>query len=185
MTVIHTSRLELRRFSASDGEDLYEYLSDPQVVRFEPYTVFTREQSHREAARRAGDPSFWAVCLKAGGKLVGNVYLNYITPLELFTWELGFVFNARYQKQGYGLESCTALMQHAFDQQGARRIIALCNPENRSSWRLMERLGMRREGYMRQNIYFHCGEDGQPLWQDTYQYAILAQEWQKRNAKQP
>lgn len=182
MSVIHTQRLEIRRFQPGDWEDLYDYLGDPQVVRYEPYGIHSRDDCRNEAARRAADPSFWAVCLKEGGKLIGNVYLHYTAPVDLFTWELGFVFNIRYQKQGYGLESCTALIDYILRDWDARRIIALCNPENRSSWRLLERLGFRREGHLRQNVYFHCSEDHRPIWQDTYQYAILADEWTKLRA---
>lgn len=56
-----TQRLVLRRFQADDWRDLHDYLSDTEVVRFEPYEVFTEADSRGEAARRAGDPCFWAV----------------------------------------------------------------------------------------------------------------------------
>ena len=56
---IETKRLLLRPFTAADGEDLYSYLSDPEVVRFEPYDVFTKADAEKEAARRAGDPNFF------------------------------------------------------------------------------------------------------------------------------
>ena len=64
---IETKRLLLRPFTAADGEDLYSYLSDPEVVRFEPYDVFTKADAEKEAARRAGDPNFFAVVLKKPG----------------------------------------------------------------------------------------------------------------------
>ena len=59
-------------------------------------------------------------------------------------------------------------------------VTAECNPMNVRSWKLMERLGMRREGEFRQNVYFRKDSDGNPVWQDTYQYAILANEWNNR-----
>ena len=60
----------------------------------------------------------------------------------------------------------------------------MVNPLNTASWRLLERLGMRREGYLMQNIVFHRDEEGQPLWQDTYAYAMLAEEWEGRVERQ-
>ena len=73
---LETDRLIIRRFKADDWEDLYEYLSDPDVVRFEPYEVFNKEQAKEEAASRSKIESFFAVCLKASGKLIGNIYIQ-------------------------------------------------------------------------------------------------------------
>lgn len=53
----------------------------------------------------------------------------------------------------------------------------MCNPQNQSSWKLLERLGFRREGTLIRNIYFFCDEAGEPLWQDTYEYGMLKEEW--------
>ena len=178
--MLETERLILRRFRAGDWRDLHEYLSDEAVVRFEPYGVFTEEESRREAARRAGDECFWAVCLKENGKLIGNLYFARQDPVELETWELGYVFNAKYQGKGYATEAARALVGDSFRAQNARRVIAMCNPLNERSWRLLERLGMRREGHLRQNIWFKKNTAGQPIWVDTYEYAILASEWAER-----
>jgi len=53
----------------------------------------------------------------------------------------------------------------------------MCNPLNEPSWRLLERLGMRREGHLIKNIYFKKDECGNPIWADTLEYAVLASEW--------
>jgi RimJ/RimL family protein N-acetyltransferase len=169
-----TQRLLIRRFSPGDWRDLHEYLSQPEVVRFEPYGVFTKEASKKEAARRAGDPAFWAVCLRDSGKLIGNVYLS---KQEFGTWELGYVFNENYHGMGYATEAARALLDDAFANQNARRVAAMCNPLNASSWRLLERLGFRREGHFVRNIYFKKDAAGAPIWCDTYAYGILREEW--------
>ncbi|HEX3027681.1 MAG TPA: GNAT family N-acetyltransferase, partial [Clostridia bacterium] len=91
--MIETQRLTVRRFTAGDWKDLYEYLSDPKVVIFEPYEVFSEDECKREAARRSGDDAFWAVCLKQNQKLIGNIYL---VKQDFDTWELGYVFNSSY-----------------------------------------------------------------------------------------
>ncbi len=173
--MLKTQRLTIRRFAPEDGADLFEYLSDPKVVHYEPYDVFTMDEAREEAGRRALDDAFWAVCIDDGRKLIGNIYLN---KLEFDTWELGYVFNAAYQGKGYALESARALIHHIISTHNARRIVAYCNPENEKSWHLMERLGMRREGHLLANIYHKKDANGCPVWHDTYEYAILAQEWQ-------
>ena len=166
-TPIVTERLTLRDFKASDADELYAYLSDPEVVRFEPYKPFTREQSAAEAARRSADPSFWAVCLN--GRVIGNLYLHQENDTE---WELGYVFAHAYHGHGYATEAARALIDHTFATTDARKIIAMCDPLNAPSWRLMERLGMKRVKELTKNVYFFHDEQGQPIWHDTYVYEL-------------
>ena len=173
---METERLILRRFYVDDWNDLHEYLSQEETVKFEPYDIFTEEASKHEALKRSEDAAFWAVCLKSSGKLIGNIYL---AEQAFETWELGYVFNAVFLGQGYATEAARAMIDYAFEEKDARRIVALCNPLNERSWKLLERVGMRREGLLRQNVYFKTNEQGVPLWQDTYEYAILCTEWRK------
>lgn len=178
MEQMETARLIIRRFRPEDWQDLYEYLSDREVVKYEPYDAFTGEACVAEAARRAGDPAFWAVCLKDGGKLIGNLYLSNAEP-EFSRWELGYVFNRHFQGKGYATESCRAILDHAFQDLGALRVMAMCDPLNTASWKLLERLGMRREAHKLKNVFFWRDEHGSPIWKDTYEYAILAEEWKQ------
>jgi len=171
---METARLHIRPFRPDDWPDLYAYLSLEEVVKYEPYGVFTEEACRQEALSRAQNSAFWAVCLKDSGKLIGNVYL---AKQEFDTWELGFVFNKGYQGNGYATEAAFALVDDVFKNQHARRVTAQCNPLNRPSWKLLERLGMRREGYLIQNVYFKKDASGAPIWADTFEYGILSSEW--------
>ena len=182
LPIITTSRLLIRRFTAADWQDLYEYLSDPAVVFFEPYEAYTQDACQQEAVRRAADVRFWAVALKHSGKVIGNITL---TRQDFDTWELGYVFNARYQGHGYAAESAAAVVENAILHLHARRIIAMCDPKNEKSWKLLERLHMRREGHLHQNVYFKTDGNGQPLWKDTYLYGILASQWQTPDCPAP
>jgi [ribosomal protein S5]-alanine N-acetyltransferase len=181
MELFKSERLIIRRFTAEDWKDLYEYLSDEEVVRYEPYGVFTEEACKEAAANRSKQDFFWAVCLKENGKLIGNIYFNQQMQKEINTWEIGYVFNSKYQGQGYATEACEVFLRHGFEELKAHRIAAMCNPENSASWRLLERLKMRREGHLRENNFFKYDETGKPIWIDTYEYAILAYEWFKLN----
>lgn len=177
MQQLETERLVIRRFKEEDWKDLYEYLSDEEVVRYEPYQAFSIEASQNEAKSRAESPAFLAVCLKENNKLIGNIYF---AKQEFKTWEIGYVFNRSYQGRGYATEAANAVIAYGFNTKGARRIVAMCNPLNTASWRLLERLGMRREGHLKQNIYFKKDEKGNPIWSDTYEYAILKDEYIKQ-----
>ncbi len=175
--VIDAQRVYIRRFRPTDAEDLYDYLSREEVVRFEPYPVFTRQQCDMEAAERSDNYAMLAVCLKSTNKVIGNLYFEKIEPENVMTWELGYVFNSDYWNKGYANEACSALLEYAFNTLGAHRIVAMCNPKNVASWKLLERLKFRREGHLVKNMYFNTNADGKPMWNDTYTYAMLGVEY--------
>jgi len=162
---ILTERLELRAFRAGDGADLFEYLGDPETVFFEPYDTYTREAADREAARRASDPAFIAVCL--GGKLIGNVYLG--PGDESDTAELGYVFNRAYWGHGYAVEAARTVVDAAFAS-GVRKIRAGCAENNPHSWRLLERLGMRLVERIPHAATFKKDAQGRDIWLDARKY---------------
>lgn len=109
---IETERLILRRFSGDDLQDLYEYLSDEEVVRFEPYRPMDRAEAESTLIWRIATEEMIAVVLKSSGKLIGNVYLG---KRDFEARELGFVFNRRFWGQGYAQESCQAVMQQVLN----------------------------------------------------------------------
>lgn len=167
---IQTLRLILRPYGPQDLEPLYGYLSDPEVVRYEPYRPMTRAEAERTLAERMASEEFLAVELRATGVLIGNLYLG---PRPFEALELGYVFARPHWGQGYAAEACRAALQAAFAA-GVHRVYAECDPENTPSRRLLERLGFAQEGLLRQNVYFWRDEQGRPLWKDTCLYAILA-----------
>lgn len=171
---IETDRLIIRKFRPDDFTELYDYLSDSNVVRYEPYDPYTLEQAKREAEYRSNSDEFFAVTLRDCGRLIGNLYLG---KRQFDTYELGYVFNRDWQMSGYATESAKALLHYAFGTLKAHRVIAECNPLNYRSRKLMERLGMRREAELKKNVYYRRDSFGEPIWQDTLQYAILSEEW--------
>ena len=177
--LLQGERLVLRNFNDNDGMDLYEYLSDKEVVRYEPYDVYTEEMAHKEAGERANNPSFIAVCLKDSGKVIGNLYLNKIEPEKVHTYEIGYVFNRSYHGLGYATEACRYIVEYVFGTLYAHRIIANCNSENTASWKLLERLGFRREAHRVKNMFFEVDGDGNPKWFSSCQYALLKEEYKK------
>jgi RimJ/RimL family protein N-acetyltransferase len=169
-----TARLAIRRFRPEDAADLFEYLSDPEIYRFEPGEPINRAQAEQRARDMASAPDFWAIELAAAGKVIGQLYFDQIEPAERLTCELGYILNPAYQRQGYGSEAAGALVQHALTAGGMHRVVAHCNPENTASWKLLEKIGFRREGLLHRNVFFRRDAAGEPLWTDTYVYARLA-----------
>ncbi|WP_066499602.1 GNAT family N-acetyltransferase [Abyssisolibacter fermentans] len=177
MSILETDRLIIRKFCYDDWRDLYEYLCQETVVKYEPYNVYSMEECKEEAVYRSQNDAFFAVCLKENNKLIGNVYFQQQQPTEFLTWEIGYVFNPAYYRKGYATEACKNVMKYGFEQLGAHRIIGKCNPENTSSWKLLERLSMRREGHFIKPAFFEKSNEGKPIWHDAYQYSILAEEF--------
>ncbi|GHU70984.1 hypothetical protein FACS189450_06280 [Spirochaetia bacterium] len=171
---LETGRLIIRSFTPDDWQDLYEYLSQPETVKYEPYKPFSLDEAKRESRRRSADKNFCAVVLKENGKVIGNVYL---TKRSFDDWEIGFVFNSYFGHNGYATEAAKALIDKAFAEFKAHRIFAECNPQNDRSWKLLERLNFKREGHLSQNIFFKRDTQGHPIWQDTYVYGVLVSEW--------
>ncbi|VXC44351.1 GCN5 family acetyltransferase (fragment) [Aeromicrobium sp. 9AM] len=89
--------------------------------------------------------------------------------------EIGWVVDPAHHGQGFATEAIEALFRICFDGLGLRRVIAICFTANEPSWRLMERLGMRREAHhVKDSLHREHG------WQDGYVYALLAEEWRAR-----
>jgi ribosomal-protein-alanine N-acetyltransferase len=170
---IETGRLIIRGFDSSDWRDLFEYLSDPDIYIYEPGEPTTPQQAKELAQQRSDGTDFWAVVLKQQGKVIGHLHFKQIEPHELLTWELGYIFNPAYQRCGCASEAALALVRYAFANYGTHRVVAHCNPDNVASWKVLERVGFKREGLLRKNVYFRKAADGTPLWTDTYEYGIL------------
>jgi len=142
---METGRLVLRRYNENDFEDLYEYLSDEEVVRYEPYKPMSKEEVKSNLTWRISTEEMIAVELKSTGKMMGNVYLG---KRDFNSLELGYVFNKDYWGKGYAKESYAALIQDSF-KNGVHRIFAECDPKNPASWRLLESLGFVREMHLK------------------------------------
>ncbi|MDE6387677.1 MAG: GNAT family N-acetyltransferase [Lachnospiraceae bacterium] len=173
--IAETERLILRRYHKGDLQDLFEYLSDTKVVEFEPYKPMSLDETKENLEWRIGTDEMVAIELKSSHKMIGNVYLG---KREFEALEIGYVFNRNYWGNGYAAESCEALIRQAF-LNGIHRIYAECDPDNISSWKLLEALGFRREAHFIQNVFFWQDENQKPIWKDTYVYAKLDDESDK------
>jgi [ribosomal protein S5]-alanine N-acetyltransferase len=172
--VLETERLLIRKFDANDWQDLYEYLSLPEIYRFEPGEPINAEQARQLAGERSQADNFFAVVLKSGRKMIGHLYFEQIEPKEFLTWELGYIFNPAFQRQGYCTEAARRIVEYGFKDLHAHRITAFCDPANPASWKVLEKIGMQREGYFNQKAFFRRDSQGQPVWHDCLAYGILA-----------
>jgi len=166
-----TERLRLRPFQASDFAALATYATDPDVMHYMEEGVLDEQGVRAFLQKNAGDgATAYALLLRDKDDLVGHmVFHPWFAPQ---TYEIGWVIAPPHQRQGYATEAARELLRFSFEDLHAHRVIATCQPENTASYRVMEKIGMRREGHFRKCI--HRGGD---LWWDEYFYAILAEEW--------
>jgi len=88
--------------------------------------------------------------------------------------EIGWCIDPALGGNGYATEAVVELIRIGFEELGLRRLTALCFADNEPSWRLMERVGMRREAYnVRDSLHRSLG------WLDGMMYALLAEEWDR------
>lgn len=128
-------------------------------------------------AKRASDPTQFAVCLNETDTLIGHL-LRTIATSRTAIRSVGWHFNQRFEHQGYASESVAALFDYLFKVKGARRLYARVEDYNYSSQKLCERLLMRREGCFKEFVSFE-NEEGKARYDDTYIYALLHKEWTK------
>ncbi len=172
---IETQRLRIRSFQRDDWQAVYDYTSDPAVMMHFPEGQFTPEQARAFVADNMGEHArAVAVLFKRADMLIGHMEFHpWFAPQ---TYEIGWVFNRVYHGQGYATEAALALIRYGFEALHLHRIIATCQPENVASWRVMEKLGMRREAHFRK-----CVRRPDNRWWDEYFYALLEEEWFKAN----
>jgi RimJ/RimL family protein N-acetyltransferase len=176
---ITTERLHLRPFAPDDLDAIVAIHGDPDVVRYVPWDVRGRDElrdvlaskTQRTILAREGDGLNLAAVLADTGDLIGDMSLMWRSE-EHRSAELGYLFNAAHAGHGYATEASRALLRLGFEELGLHRIFGRLDARNPASARVLERLGMRREGHFVENEWIK-GE-----WADELLYAMLDREWQ-------
>ena len=173
-------RVMLRRFQPADVAEFVAYRSSPAVARYQswdaPYPREEGERFVREIMREhpdtAGEWYQFAVALRPAGQLIGDCAAmpQASDPRQC---EIGFTIAPDHQRCGYATEAVRLLVGYLFTGRGKHRITAYCDARNAASAALLERLGMRREGHLRESTWAK-GE-----WTDDLLYAVLDHEWQQ------
>lgn len=183
--LLETERLRLRRYQDRDVEDILAYSADADfwLTRNLDWPV-TEEgvKAYWEAQLEVdlnADPVWLSLVveLKAERKAIGQVGLGVIRSGEQRQGTIGWLLGRQYQGQGLATEAARALMTYGFDHLGLHRIAARTGSDNERSWRLMERIGMRREAHFRES---HVVEGA---WRDEFVYAALADEWKREGGQ--
>ncbi|WP_311244051.1 GNAT family protein [Microbacterium sp. WCS2018Hpa-23] len=183
---VRTERLQIRPMTAPDIDAMWAWRQLPDVNRWlglAPDTIEAFRERYLDPERLAS--MYIVELLQADGTAaatpIGDVMIKVgdaWAQLEVADQakgveaELGWVLDPGYTGRGYATEAIRAVIGVCFGPLGLRRVHAGCFADNEPSWRLMERLGMRREEFSRKTALHRSGE-----WLDGMNYGILAEEW--------
>jgi len=170
MPEIETARLQLRHFTLEDLDNLFRLYSDVEVMRY--LSLRTREQTQESLHKHIQqwqqyNFGMWAVMHKDSGKMIGRCGLGLLenTP-EV---ELGYVFDKSYWNMGLATEASQATLKYGFEEVKLDRIVAIAQPENIASVRVIQKVGMK---YQKNAFYYG---------HDVVYYVISRLEWEPDN----
>lgn len=177
---LESARLVLRQFKETDLESFYAYRNDPEVAKYQGWSVpYRREKAAffvQNMSVAVAAQNKWlqiAVELKSAGEMIGDVAFVIKKDDERQT-VIGYSLARPYWGNGYALEAVSCLLAHLFDSLKLHRVTAECDVENTSSWKLLDRLGFRREAQLVENLFY------KGTYVSEYHYAMLAREWKER-----
>jgi RimJ/RimL family protein N-acetyltransferase len=180
--ILTTKRLVLREFEEGDWRAVLAYQSDPLYLRYYPWVHRTEQDViafvRQFLAQREEEPRTkfqLAITLAPFGQLIGNAGIRMKTS-DAQEADIGYELDPRYWGCGYATEVADALLTFGFQELGLHRIWAWCVAENRASAHVLEKIGMRQEGRLRENRWM------KDRWWDTLLYALLEHEWQARRS---
>ena len=178
MKTLETARLTLRKFTLDDLDAVQSYASVRENIRYMEWGPNTIEQTQAflnmamtMAEETPCQDYQYAAILRDTGRLIGGSNL----AIKGNRAEIGWILHQDFWKQGLGPEMGRAMLGLGFDELQLHRITARCDAENYGSYRVMEKIGMRREGL------FIEGRPADKLSDQNYgdelTYAMLKDEW--------
>lgn len=174
---ITTDRLLLRKLEIEDREDFFKYRSLPEVYEYQsfiPKSISAVDDFIVDIPMKPNIPNTWfqlALINKNENILIGDIGIHFLE--DNAQAEVGYTLAPSFQGQGYGIEALKAVISYLFYNLKKHRITASVDPNNIKSIRLLEKIGMRKEGHFIKS--YKMGD----MWLDDCIYAILKEEWKE------
>ena len=174
-----TERLLLRPYRETDGNRLVEIRNRPDVWRWLLRTRVDPVAFQAAWLRSVNDPHDHSCVVELDRDVIGSGSLEVLDgmgqdkgPAERAEGLLGYILDPAFAGHGYATEIAAELLSIAFDDLGLHRVTAGCFADNTASWRVMEKVGMRREQHgVKDSWHSEIG------WVDGYTYAVLRDQW--------
>lgn len=172
------SRLRLREFRFGDWPEVHEWGADPEVCRYEPWGPNTPEDTRAfvqrvlDAAAASPRTEYTLLAELQETAQIVSAGVLYLRNEANRTGSVGYVLKRAQWGHGFGTEIARLLLRFGFERFGLHRIYATCDPWNAASAHILQKIGMRHEGVMRESVLIRDG------WRDSDLYAILASDRQ-------
>lgn len=179
---LRTARLRLRAISTADASAVFSYCSNPNMT---PHTLwethrsmadtlsFVRDYVKMRYRERVPEPLGLVLLDDPGEQVIGTVGCFWAAKLHC-TMELGYALAEPFWGRGLIAEATAALLDHVFEAYAVERVQARCMVENTGSERVMQKLGMTREGTLRASLL------RRGRFRDVHMYSVLRAEWEER-----
>lgn len=169
---LQTPRLLLRRFAPGDERDCLAFRADPAVWRWLSGQPESAEDvrawlAGADEAYRSGDTYYWAIVNRADGVVIGELFVDDFGSKNRWC-ELDWRLAPAYWGNGYAAEAAKCAMAYLLETVGFHRVQAKCAAENHASQRVMQKLGMRQEGVLREAF-----RDRDGVYHDLTLYALI------------
>lgn len=178
-----TERLFIRPVQLTDAEALFGFRSDPECAEFMssiPLNVAEMRERIQKTASEINQSGTWfqfVIFEKDERSVVGDIGLHFLaSDTQNKQVELGYILHKKYWGKGYATEALMPIIDYLVYTLDKHRLVANIDPSNYPSIRLVEKLGFRKEGHLRES-FFSKGK-----WVDDLVFAILAREWKLRNS---
>lgn len=170
--VLNTERLTLRAFEEGDADALFELRNHPTVLQYLDRAadgdrqvsvdmILRIQESFKEKAGLS-----WVMSEKETGVFLGTFGFWRMWP-EHSRAEIGYTLLPQYWRKGYMYECIATCMKYAFSELQLHSVMANVNPDNTPSWKLLEKLGFKREAHFREDYYANG------KFTDSYIYSCL------------
>ncbi|PYG49781.1 MULTISPECIES: GNAT family N-acetyltransferase [Pantoea] len=145
---LETTRLRLEPFELAHFDGLRAMESDPEIMRYISNGVVKTPEETLTSIERVQSRwqqygfSWWAMREKESGEIVGACCLQHLANQDGAPLEIGWRLNANYHGKGFATEAAQAIVKFAVEQVGVKYLVAVADPENAASQKVMQRLGM-------------------------------------------
>lgn len=170
---LRTQRLTLRKILPQDAGDVYAWMSDPEVCRYErwtPHPSIEYSRGYILAVFRDGDPAALHWGIELAGSLIGSVSVVGINDFDQKA-TLGYCLARRYWSKGYATEAVRAVLEYIFTQTSINRLEASHSVNNPASGKVLEKAGFLYEGLAKE--YYRCGLG----FQDSRLFALIRRDY--------
>ncbi len=169
-------RVTLREFTAEDFPAVHSYGGDPEVTRYTLWGPNEPEDTRGFLAwamqsARAEPRTDYSLAAQVDGELVGGAHLAILSGVHA-AGDIGYVLRRDRWGEGLAQEAARLVLRLGFQELGLHRVQATCDPQNAASRHVLERIGMRQEGHLRENFLVRG------RWRDSLLYAVLRGEWE-------